>query len=105
MPIPEGPQVSEAPIPPNRAQRAYWRSAMRVTLPLLLLWLLITFGGSWFAHDLDVLQLGDFPLGFWIASQGLLLLFVLIIAVYAWCMERLEARDPALSAEDGEQHG
>lgn len=96
--------MSEPPTEPTGARRAYWRSALRITLCLLLLWLGITLVGSWFAHDLDVLQLGGFPLGFWIASQGLLVIFVLIIALYAWLMDRLDAREAALR-DPGDPHG
>ena len=48
--------------------------------------------GAWFARGLNGLSMFGFPLGFWVAAQGALLAFLLIIVVYVVCMERLEAR-------------
>lgn len=87
----------------SSARRAYWRQVSRLTVALLCAWLGVTFIGSWFARDLDQLRLGDFSLGFWMASQGALILYVLIIGAYAWWMDRVEARmqdDPEAPRQD-----
>ena len=70
----------------------YWRRVLRVTGALLGVWLLVTLVGPWFARDLSALQLGGFPLSFWAASQGALLLYLAIVVVYAGVMNRLDAR-------------
>ena len=86
-------------------QRAYWRAVLRVTGVLLLLWFLLSFVGPWFAASLGGVQVGYFPLSFWMAAQGALLLFVAIVAVYALAMEHLDARYAAQDDDGGEGQG
>ena len=73
-------------------QRIFWRRLGRITWSLVGVWFVISFIGPWFARDLEGLSLGSFPLSFWMAAQGALVMYVAIIAVYAWAMERLEER-------------
>jgi putative solute:sodium symporter small subunit len=58
---------------------------------LLLVWALASFGLMFFARDLQM-RLGTWPVSFWLASQGLLVVFVLIVFVYAWAANRAESR-------------
>ena len=84
----------------RRAQ--YWRRVLRLTGALLCVWGLVTLAAPWFARDLPELSVGDFPLSFWVASQGALLLYIFIIVVYALVMDRLDERfreDMAAPAE------
>jgi putative solute:sodium symporter small subunit len=68
----------------------YWRRVLRITGGLLFAWLMVTLVGPWFARDLGGLSLFGFPLSFWVASQGALLLYLAIIVVYVLLMERLD---------------
>ena len=74
------------------SESRYWRRVLRITGALLAAWLLVTLVGPWFARDLAALSVFGFPLSFWVASQGALLLYVAIIVAYALLMERLERR-------------
>lgn len=65
-----------------------------LTLVLLLVWLLISFGPSFFARDLSVIVWG-WPFYFWMAAQGSILLFIGIVVVYAWLMNHWEAQEAA----------
>lgn len=56
---------------------------------LLLVWALASFGLMFFARDLQM-QMGVWPFSFWLAAQGLLVVFVLIVFVYAWAANRAE---------------
>ena len=59
---------------------------------LLAVWAVAGLGcGVLFADDLNRLQLGGFPLGFWFAQQGSILVFVALILLYALIMNRLDA--------------
>ena len=42
------------------------------------------------ADRLNAFRLGGFPLGFWFAQQGSILIFVALIGVYALAMRRLD---------------
>jgi putative solute:sodium symporter small subunit len=83
-------RVEDQAIALRRAR--YWRRVLRITGALLGGWLLVTLVGPWFARDLAALQVGGFPLSFWVASQGALLLYVAIIVIYAHVMDRLDAQ-------------
>ncbi|MDR1995868.1 DUF4212 domain-containing protein [Azonexus sp.] len=74
---------------PRRA--TYWRQTQRLTAVLGLFWVLVTFGVSWFARELNNIVVVGFPLGFYMAAQGIPLLFLLIIWFYNQRMRALEA--------------
>lgn len=59
---------------------------------LLCVWLLAGFGPSFFAREFDFEILGS-PFHFWMAAQGSILMFMGIVALYAWLMNRWEAQD------------
>jgi putative solute:sodium symporter small subunit len=59
-------------------------------LQLLLVWFLMTFGVIFFARELSGLTLFGWPLSFYMAAQGATLIYVVIVAVYAWRMQRLD---------------
>jgi len=66
---------------------------------LLLSWSLAAFGWVWFARDLNI-KIGEWPINFWMAAQGSLLIFLGITILNAWYLNRLEketteAEDPA----------
>jgi len=63
------------PFPPDLHDvRHLWLKA-----GLLLLWALVSFGATYFARDLQVLVVGGWPLGYWIAAQGAVLVFIAIV--------------------------
>ncbi len=65
--------------------QAYWRKTRRLTFSLLLLWLCITFGSTWFAREINQIIILGFPLGFYMAAQGGLVIFLLI----SWSNNRI----------------
>ena len=75
------------------AQRqAYWRRNLRLMAVLLSIWALVSFGaGILFVEPLNNVTMLGFPLGFWFAQQGSIIVFVLLIAFYVWRMDKLDA--------------
>lgn len=69
----------------------YWRRTRRLTFSLLLLWVGITFGCNWFAPELNAISFAGFPFGFYMAAQGGMLLYLLLIGYYNWRMRKLDA--------------
>ncbi len=59
---------------------------------LLAIWAVITFGFCFFARDLQFMVAG-WPFGYWVAAQGAVLMFIVIVAVYAIAMKRLAPED------------
>ena len=69
----------------------YWRSNLRIMAVLLAIWAIAGLGcGVLFADLLHPLRIGGFPLGFWFAQQGSIVVFVLLILVYAILLNRLD---------------
>ena len=70
----------------------YWRKNVRIMAVLLVVWAIAGLGcGVLFADTLNRFQLGGFPLGFWFAQQGGILVFVLLILIYGLLLNRLDA--------------
>ena len=80
-------------------QRAYWRRNVWLTVVLLLLWFVVTFVVSFFARELNAVTVMGFPLGFYMGAQGTLIVYVVIIFVYARIMNRLD-RQYGIDAEE-----
>jgi putative solute:sodium symporter small subunit len=74
----------------HQQRRIYWRKTQRLTALLLMIWFGVSFGVSYFARELSFEFFG-WPFSFWVASQGALVVYGLIIAFYAWYMGRLDA--------------
>ncbi len=73
-------------------RRDYWRRNLRLMSILLAIWALVSFGaGIIFAEPLNNIVILGFPLGFWFAQQGSIVVFVILIAVYVWRMDKLDA--------------
>ena len=69
----------------------YWRRVRQLTLGLLAIWLVASFGSVWFARELALFTLFGWPLSYYLAAQGVLLVYLLIIGVYAYAMNKLDA--------------
>ncbi|WP_426107179.1 DUF4212 domain-containing protein [Massilia sp. TSP1-1-2] len=74
------------------ARDAHWRRARRVTMLLLLTWFGATFCTVFFARELSALTMFGWPLSFYLAAQGVALVYLAIIGVYAIAMDRLDRR-------------
>ena len=73
-------------------RKEYWRRNLRLMSVLLVIWALVSFGaGIVFVEPLNSIEIIGFPLGFWFAQQGSIVTFVVLIAVYVWRMDKLDA--------------
>ena len=71
----------------------YWRKNMLIMVLLLIIWAVAGLGcGVLLADRLNNLALGGFPLGFWFAQQGSIIVFILLILAYSVLLNRLDAR-------------
>lgn len=72
-------------------QKEYWKRNLRYLAVLLTIWFMVSFGCSiLFVDQLDRIRIGGFKLGFWFAQQGAIYVFVLLIFVYTYLMNRLD---------------
>lgn len=71
--------------------KKYWRTNLRYLAILLSIWLLVSFVfGILLADTLNNYHIGGFPLGFWFAQQGAIYVFVILIFVYVYLMNKLD---------------
>ncbi len=74
-------------------QVAYWKQNLVYIVVLLSVWFAVSYlAGIVIADALDAFRIGGFPLGFWFANQGSLVVFVALIFVYVGLMNRLDRR-------------
>jgi len=73
----------------DTALRSNWRRNLRWIYALLAIWFVVTFIVSWFARELDFDFFG-WPFSFWVGAQGAPVVYVLMIALYAWRMNRAD---------------
>ncbi|RPH71616.1 MAG: DUF4212 domain-containing protein [Myxococcaceae bacterium] len=67
----------------------YWRYNIRLTVILLVIWALFGYVlGGLLAGELNRVTVLGFPLGYYVAAQGSLAVFVIEIAVYARLMNK-----------------
>jgi putative solute:sodium symporter small subunit len=72
---------------------AYWKANLRLVASLLAIWFLVSFGcGILFVEYLNQFRLFGFKLGFWFSQQGSIYVFVILIFVYVWQMNKLDKR-------------
>jgi len=73
----------------TESQRQYWQKNLRLTSILLGIWFVVTFVMAYFARDLNFNFFG-WPFSFYMAAQGSLIIYVVIIWIYARTMNRLD---------------
>ena len=76
----------------TQTSTGYRKSSLRILFSLLTIWFVVSFGcGILFREQLDAaFSVGNAPFGFWMAQQGSIICFVLILVAYAFLMNRLD---------------
>ena len=77
--------------PQNSKVKIYWKKNIRIVLSLLAVWFFVSFGmGILLVDVLDNFRIFGFKLGFWMAQQGSIFCFVILIFVYVYRMNKLD---------------
>jgi len=77
--------------PKNSKVKVYWKKNIRIVLSLLAVWFFVSFGmGILLVDVLDNFRIFGFKLGFWMAQQGSIFCFVILIFVYVYRMNKLD---------------
>ena len=69
--------------------RDYWRKNLRITAVLMVIWFVVTYVVAFFARDLNFTFFG-WAFSFWVAAQGALIVYVVMIWFYARTMNRMD---------------
>ena len=71
----------------------YWKINLKYLVVLLSIWFTVSFGfGILLADQLNQIRFGGFKLGLWFAQQGAIYVFVILIFVYIYLMNRLDEK-------------
>lgn len=70
--------------------QAHWGKTRRLMWTVLLLWFVFGFGVHFFAPQLNEIVIFGFPLGFYMAAQGSLIVFVVLIFWFASKQNRID---------------
>jgi|TARA_A200000113_G_scaffold71107_1_gene62149 putative solute:sodium symporter small subunit len=77
----------------NSSDNEYWRSNLKFVSILLAIWFTVSFGfGILLVENLNQFQIGGFPLGFWFSQQGSIYIFVILIFIYIYLMNKLDKK-------------
>ncbi|MBL6764566.1 MAG: DUF4212 domain-containing protein [Verrucomicrobiae bacterium] len=78
--------------------RAYWKANIRLVLILLAIWFVVGCVLSILLVDqLNKFTVAGFPVGFWFSQQGSILIFIVLVYIYA---SRLQKLDREFGVED-----
>jgi putative solute:sodium symporter small subunit len=80
------------------ARAAHWAKTKRLTIITLVIWFIFSFGIHIFADSLNNISFVGFPLGFYMAAQGSLIVFVIQIFYLTWAQQKID--DEAGVAEE-----
>lgn len=84
-------------------RKGYWRANIALIRNLLIIWAISSIGASiLFVTVLNKIRLGNLPFGFWMAQQGTIFIFVILIFVYAIQMDKLD-RKYQVDVDDNQQ--
>ena len=77
----------------NSKAKHYWKENIRLVLSLLSVWFLASFVmGILLVDILDNIRFFGFKLGFWMAQQGSIYCFVILIFIYVYKMKKLDLK-------------
>jgi putative solute:sodium symporter small subunit len=78
----------------------YWNKNLRITGLLLFIWFVVTFVAGWYSRELNSFTILGFPLGFYNAAQGSLIVYVVLIWIYQHYMNKLDIEYGVHEGED-----
>jgi putative solute:sodium symporter small subunit len=72
------------------ARARHWRKTRSLTIVVLIIWFIFSFVVTWFGKALNEVTFIGFPLGYYFAVQGSLIIFVVLIFVQNWVQDRID---------------
>jgi putative solute:sodium symporter small subunit len=80
--------------------KEYWRKNLTITSILLFIWFVVTYVIGYYARELHEITILGFPFAFYMGAQGSLVIYIVIIGVYAWYMNK---QDKIYGVAEGEE--
>ncbi len=85
----------QTPNQDNGRQNVYWTKSLQIVLFILAIWFVLSLGcGVLFREKLDALlpPMGGAPFGFWMAQQGAIIGFLVLLFLYMVLMNSLDGK-------------
>ena len=83
----------------DRAQTVHWQRTRTLMWITLSIWFVFSFLVHWFADALNGASFLGFPLGFYMAAQGSLVVFVVLIFWFARTQDKID-RECGMAEDD-----
>ena len=81
------------PDTPEKYRQADWRENLRIVACLMAIWFFVSYGcGILLVDQLNKIEIGGFKFGFWMAQQGSIYVFVVLIFIYVRLMNKLDEK-------------
>ena len=78
---------------------AWWSKTKGLMVTTLIIWFIFSFGIHFFVNSLNKIVIFGFPLGFYMAAQGSLIVFVILIFWFAGRQDSID-REFGVAEED-----
>jgi putative solute:sodium symporter small subunit len=85
--------------PGSQSKEVHWERTRRLMYVHLTIWFIFAFVVHWFAPELNKVSFLRFPLGFYMAAQGSLIVFVVQLFLFAWQQEKID-RECGMAEEE-----
>ncbi|KLE04473.1 DUF4212 domain-containing protein [Aliarcobacter butzleri] len=77
----------------QKKAKEYWKENVFLIIKLLIIWFVISFGcGILFVEQLNLIEINGVKLGFFMAQQGAIYLFVILIIIYIKKMSQIDKK-------------
>jgi putative solute:sodium symporter small subunit len=76
----------------NGSAQRYWSATRALMFFMLFLWFVFSFGVHFFVNELNSITFLGFPLGFYMAAQGSLIAFVLMLFWFASAQDSIDRK-------------
>lgn len=78
----------------QKKAKEYWKENVFLIIKLLIVWFVISFGcGILFVEQLNLIEINGVKLGFFMAQQGAIYLFIILIIIYIKKMSQIRSKN------------
>jgi len=77
----------------EQGEDRYWRRTSTLMWTMLALWVFFSFVVHLFVDQLNSIQFLGFPLGFYMAAQGSLIAFVVMLFFFAYAQDKIDREE------------
>ncbi len=83
----------------SQGEDRYWQRTSSLMWTMMALWLFFSFVIHFFVNSLNSIVIAGFPVGFYMAAQGSLIVFVIMLFVFSKRQDTID-REEGVAEED-----